>query len=133
MPPGDLRLCNNCFKQGRIVADSTNDKACKNCRKTVHLAHDCQNEPVCNLCNISGHVAREYLQAGVIEERSGGARGGGYGGGYRDIICRTCYQLGHMSQDCMGAFMICRNCGGRGHLAYECPSGRFLDLFPRRY
>ncbi|GFY89728.1 zinc knuckle (CCHC-type) family protein [Actinidia rufa] len=130
LPPGDLRLCNNCFKQGHIAADCTNDKACKNCRKTGHLARDCQNEPVCNMCNISGHVARECTKAGVIEERGGGARGGG---GYRDVICRTCHQPGHISRDCMVTLMTCHNCGGRGHHAYECPSGRFLDRFPRRY
>ncbi|KAI8533077.1 hypothetical protein RHMOL_Rhmol11G0268100 [Rhododendron molle] len=68
MPPGDLRLCNNCFKQGHIAADCTNDKACKNCRKTGHLARDCRNEPVCNVCNISGHVARECPKGNAIDE-----------------------------------------------------------------
>ncbi|GFY94969.1 zinc knuckle (CCHC-type) family protein [Actinidia rufa] len=132
VPPGDIRLCNNCFKQGHIAVECTNDKACKNCRKTGHLARDCTSEPVCNLCNITGHVARECPKGNLIEERGGGARGGGYG--YRDIICRSCHQPGHMSRDCMiPVMMICNNCGGRGHHAYECPSGRFMDRFPRRY
>ncbi|TKY75435.1 Zinc finger CCHC domain-containing protein 7 [Spatholobus suberectus] len=60
------------------------------------------------------------------------AGGGARVGGYRDVICRNCQQLGHMSRDCMGPLMICHNCGGRGHLAYECPSGRFMDRYPRR-
>ncbi|THG09871.1 hypothetical protein TEA_008690 [Camellia sinensis var. sinensis] len=57
----------------------------------------------------------------ALFERGGGPRIGGY----RDIICRSCQQPGHMSRDCMGGpLMICHNCGGRGHLAFECPSGR---------
>ncbi|KAK1283561.1 hypothetical protein QJS10_CPB21g00307 [Acorus calamus] len=55
------------------------------------------------------------------------------GGGYRDVVCRMCNQMGHMSRDCMGAITICHNCGGRGHFAYECPSGRLMDRGPRRY
>nr|TKS05426.1 hypothetical protein D5086_0000135230 [Populus alba] len=55
-PPGDLRLCNNCYKQGHIAADFTDDKACNNCRKTGHLARECLNEPICNMCNVVGHV-----------------------------------------------------------------------------
>lgn len=137
LPPGDLRLCNNCYKQGHIAVDCTNEKACNNCRKTGHLARDCPNEPICNLCNISGHVARECPKAEVLAERGGGGRrgsGAGYrDGGYRDIVCRTCNQVGHISRDCMGPITICHNCGGRGHFAYECPSGRFVGRGPRRY
>lgn len=55
MPPGDLRLCNNCYKQGHIAADCKNEKACNNCWKTGHLARDCPNDPICNMCNVSGH------------------------------------------------------------------------------
>ncbi|KMT00342.1 hypothetical protein BVRB_9g216530 isoform C [Beta vulgaris subsp. vulgaris] len=58
LPPGDVRLCNNCYKQGPLAPECTNDKACNNCRRTGHLARDCTNEPVCNLCNLSGHVVR---------------------------------------------------------------------------
>ncbi|KAH7517746.1 hypothetical protein FEM48_Zijuj09G0097000 [Ziziphus jujuba var. spinosa] len=132
LPPGDLRLCNNCYKQGHIAADCTNEKACNNCRKTGHLARDCPNDPICNMCNVSGHVARQCPKGNILE-RGGGGGGGVRGSGYRDIVCRNCQQLGHMSRDCMGPLMICHNCGGRGHLAYECPSGRFMDRYPRRY
>ncbi|KAK4745013.1 hypothetical protein SAY87_011325 [Trapa incisa] len=52
---------------------------------------------------------------------------------HRDVVCRNCQQVGHMSRDCMGPLMVCHNCGGRGHFAYECPSGRFMDRYPRRY
>ncbi|KAH7574974.1 hypothetical protein JRO89_XS02G0028600 [Xanthoceras sorbifolium] len=135
LPPGDLRLCNNCYKQGHFAADCTNEKACNNCRKTGHLARDCPNEPICNSCNVSGHVARQCPKGNVVGDRGASVRGGSVrgGGGYRDIVCRNCQQLGHMSRDCMGPLMICHNCGGRGHLAYECPSGRFMDRFSRRY
>lgn len=139
LPPGDLRLCNNCYKQGHIAADCTNEKACNNCRKTGHLARDCPNDPICNLCNVSGHVARQCPKSNVLGDRgdrgigSGGGSVRGGGSGYRDVVCRNCQQLGHMSRDCMGPLMICHNCGGRGHLAYECPSGRFMDRYPRRY
>nr|POE70628.1 dna-binding protein hexbp [Quercus suber] len=137
LPPGDLRLCNNCYKQGHIAADCTNEKACNNCRKTGHLARDCPNDPICNMCNVAGHVARQCPKSNMIGERGGGGGGGGggaaRGGGYRDVVCRNCQQLGHMSRDCMGPLMICHNCGGRGHLAYECPSGRFMDRYPRRF
>ncbi|KAL6316524.1 hypothetical protein AAG906_018227 [Vitis piasezkii] len=90
LPSGDLRLCNNCYKQGHIAADCTNDKACKNCRKTGHIARDCQNEPVCNLCNIAGHVARQCPKAEIFGERGGGGRNTGF----RDVICRSCNQVG---------------------------------------
>ncbi|KAG6523784.1 hypothetical protein ZIOFF_013671 [Zingiber officinale] len=130
--PGDMRLCNNCYKPGHIAIDCTNEKACNNCRKTGHFARDCQNEPVCNLCNVAGHVARQCPKSEIFSERS--ERGGGdYHGGFRDVICRNCNQVGHKSWDCMGPLMICHNCGGRGHMAYECPSGRFMDYGFRRY
>ncbi|TXG64652.1 hypothetical protein EZV62_011646 [Acer yangbiense] len=133
LPPGDLRLCNNCYKQGHFAADCTNDKACNNCRKTGHLARDCPNEPICNMCNVSGHVARQCPKGNILGDHRGASIRGGGGSGYRDIVCRNCQQLGHMSRDCMGPLMICHNCGGRGHLAYECPSGRFMDRYSRRY
>jgi len=136
-PPGDLRLCNNCYKQGHIAVECTNEKACNNCRKTGHLARDCPNDPICNLCNVSGHVARQCPKSNFIGDRGGGGslRGGYRDGGFRDVVCRSCQQFGHMSRDCMGGpLMICHNCGGRGHQAYECPSGRFVDRYPsRRY
>ncbi|PSS31291.1 Zinc finger protein [Actinidia chinensis var. chinensis] len=126
LPPGEVRLCNNCFEPGHIAADRTNDKACKKCRETGHIARDCLNEPVCNLCNISGHVARQCLKP----DFSGGRNGGrGHYGGFHDVVCQNCSQLGHMSRDCLG-IMICHNCGGRGHAAFECPSGRFMDCGP---
>ncbi|KAG6479658.1 hypothetical protein ZIOFF_063126 [Zingiber officinale] len=138
MPPGDLRLFNNYYKQGHLAADCTNEKACNNCRKTGHLARDCTNEPVCNLCNVAGHVARQCPKSGTLGTFGGGFGAGGFGGGFRggyqDVICRNCNQVGHMSRDCMGALMICHNCGGRGHIAYECPSSRFMDRgFRRRF
>ncbi|KAG6518080.1 hypothetical protein ZIOFF_021482 [Zingiber officinale] len=118
LPPGDLRLCNNCYKQGHLTADCTNEKACNNCRKIGHLARDCTNEPVCNLCNVAGHVARQCPKSGTLGTFIGGFGAGGFGGGFRggyqDVICRNCNQVGHMSRDCMGALIICHNCGGRG-------------------
>lgn len=44
-----LRLCTNCYKQGHIAADFTNDKACNDRVKTSHLAREC--EPICNMCS----------------------------------------------------------------------------------
>ncbi|XP_042437082.1 cellular nucleic acid-binding protein-like [Zingiber officinale] len=114
LPPGDLRLCNNCYKQGHLAADCTNEKACNNCRKTGHLARDCINELVCNLCNVAGHVARQCPKSGTL-----GTFGGGFGAcGFGGWVAPT---------------MICHNCGGRGHMAYECPSSRFMDRGFRRY
>ncbi|MCD9559117.1 hypothetical protein HAX54_016850 [Datura stramonium] len=153
LPQSELTksLCWNCREPGHMAGNCPNEGICHTCGKaghrardctapplppgdlklkTGHLLPDCQNDPVCNLCNISGHLARDCPKAGALEERGGGARPMGGGGGYRDIVCRNCQQVGHMSRDCM-ALMICHNCGGRGHLAYECPSGRFMDRFPR--
>ncbi|KAE8725605.1 Detected protein of confused Function [Hibiscus syriacus] len=116
MPPGDVRLCNNCYKPGHIAADCTNDKACNNCRRTGHLARDCANYPICNLCNVAGHMARHCPNSNMIGDRGFG--GGGYRD-HRDIVCHNCHQFGHMSRDCMGPLMICNNCGGRGHMAID--------------
>lgn len=130
LPPGDVRLCNNCYKQGPLAPECTNDKACNNCRRTGHLARDCTNEPVCNLCNLSGHVARGCPKADDLAGRGSVVRGGS--GGYWNVEYRNCQQLGNMSRDFVTP-VICHMCGGRGHVAFECPSGRYLDRYPRRY
>ncbi|KAF3780667.1 ATP-dependent RNA helicase [Nymphaea thermarum] len=83
--PGEAMICSNCYKQGHLAEECTNDKACNKCRQTGHFARDCTNEPVCNSCNISGHVARQCPKAG----RDGGAP-------LRDILCRSCNQHDHI-------------------------------------
>lgn len=144
VPPGEVILCSNCYKPGHFREECTNEKACNNCRQSGHIARNCTNDPVCNLCNVAGHLARQCPKSDTLGERGGpppfrgvGAPFRGVGvpfrGGFSDVICRACNQIGHMSRDCMaGAFMICHNCGGRGHMAYECPSVSLMDRFPPR-
>jgi cellular nucleic acid-binding protein len=71
-------------------------------------------------------VARQCTRGNSFPDRGGWGRNSSY----RDVICRTCNQVGHMSRDCIGPMIICHNCGGRGHRAIECPSGRIAF---RRY
>uniref|UniRef100_A0A804LMW1 CCHC-type domain-containing protein n=1 Tax=Zea mays TaxID=4577 RepID=A0A804LMW1_MAIZE len=144
VPPGEVILCSNCYKPGHFREECTNEKACNNCRQSGHLARNCTNDPVCNLCNVAGHLARQCPKSDTLGERGGpppfrgvGAPfhdvGAPFRGGFSDVVCRACNQIGHTSRDCMaGAFMICHNCGGRGHMAYECPSASLMDRFPPR-
>ncbi|KAF9599899.1 hypothetical protein IFM89_001845 [Coptis chinensis] len=128
------------------VLDSQ-DNLVKNCKRPGHYARECPNVAVCNNCGVPGHatiarrlstwvvtvrmshVARQCPKSEFVGERGGGV----CDSGYRDIVCRSCHQVGHMSRDCTGGLMICHNCGGRGHMAYECLSGRFMERAPRRY
>ncbi|KAF9607283.1 hypothetical protein IFM89_033490 [Coptis chinensis] len=76
-----------------------------------------------------GHT--EMLDTSSTSLGQSGERGGGVrDSGYRDIVCRSCHQVGHMSRDCMGSLVICHNCGERGHMANECLSGRFMERAP---
>ncbi|KAI5402385.1 hypothetical protein KIW84_050126 [Lathyrus oleraceus] len=80
------------------------------------------------MCAMFLDIGKQCPKSHIIGDHSG--RGSFRGGGYCDVACRNCQQLGHMSRDCMGPLMICHNCGGRGHFAYERPSGRFVDRCP---
>ncbi|VAH05981.1 unnamed protein product [Triticum turgidum subsp. durum] len=143
------KACNNCRKSGHLARNCTNEPVCNLCHVAGHLARQCPKSDEINERGgpppFRGSDALfrggdALFRGGDAPFRGGDApfRGGGgalFHGGYSDVVCRACNQVGHMSRDCMGgAFMICNNCGGRGHMAYECPSGRLLDRFPpRRY
>ena len=126
-PPGDLRLCNNCYKQGHIAADCTNDKECNNCRKTGHLARECLNEPICNMCNVVGHVAGKFSQNQTCLEIWRSAQ---------QWLPWHCMQelppVWTYEQGLHGPLMTCHSCGGRGKRAIECLSGRMVDRYPQR-
>ncbi|KAF4375429.1 hypothetical protein F8388_024088, partial [Cannabis sativa] len=72
----------------------------------------------------------------VEEEVCGGGGGGGGGrsSGYRDIVCRNCQQLGHMSRGLHGALDDLPQLRGTGSPCIRVPSGRFMDhRYSRRY
>ncbi|KAF9590711.1 hypothetical protein IFM89_036835 [Coptis chinensis] len=129
----------NCKRPGHYAREWPNVAVCNNCGVPGHIAAECSTKSLCWNCRkaatwpmttkMRGYAILACPKSEYVGERGGGVRDSGY----RDIVCQSCHQVGHMSRDCTGGLMICHNCGGCGHMAYECLSGKFMERAPRRY